>query len=131
MRWTTLVVLLRMVLHVLRKIDAEQDSRIKEASEVRWAKLLEAKAARDPEVVIFTEFIEEDRNLILKEYRYRVGQGVNIYSRGSGSPDVEIIYEMTDGPFLGQDPRQVAAEAIAWLERYLDEVDQAIRDPNL
>jgi hypothetical protein len=30
---------------------------------------------------------------------------------------------MNDGPFKGRDPRDLADEAIAWLEEYLDRID--------
>jgi hypothetical protein len=56
------------------------------------------------------------------EYEHRAGQGVTVFL---GTGHSEYHYVMNSGPFKDVAPRTVAAEAIAWLGRYLDEIDKA------
>jgi hypothetical protein len=82
---------------------------------------------------LFDAFIERERNLILKQYQPQAGQGVNIHGvaiqvvDGDPMPSepgwVEYTYIMMDGPYAGRDPRDVARDAIAWWEAYLDRID--------
>lgn len=112
-RWTTVVTLLRVTLHALNKVDAREDPALAEALESRWTTFVNSK----PVPEILWGFIEEDRNLILKEYEHRAGQSATVGATRSTS------YHMNEGPFSGQDPRDVAAEAIAWIGKLLDDLD--------
>jgi len=58
--WVTAIVLLRGVGHVLDKIDGESDAQLRIAIDRKWDE------AKPP---IFTEFIDRERNNIVKEYR--------------------------------------------------------------
>jgi hypothetical protein len=54
-RWTTVVVLLRTVLHILHKVDAERDPEVRSAVQAVW---LDLKASK-PEPATLWCFIEE------------------------------------------------------------------------
>ena len=69
-KWTTVVTLLRVVLHVLDKVDGGSDPKVRSAVDGAWGELNRTK----PLPEIFWRFIEEDRNLILKQYAHRAGQ---------------------------------------------------------
>jgi hypothetical protein len=112
-RWTTVVTLLRATLHTLAKADAVQDPALADALNTRWDAFKQTK----PVPEILWSFIEEDRNLILKEYSHRAGQSAK------AGAIVETTYHMNSGPFAGRDPRDIATEAIQWVERLLDDLD--------
>jgi len=116
-RWVTAVTLLRAVEHVLRKVDTRGDPKLRKAINDRWDQLLASK----PHPPIFWEFIVEERNLILKEYEVRAGQGATV-NLGTGT--VINHYLINDGPFKGREQREVLREAIAWWESYLAGVER-------
>ncbi len=118
--WTTVVVLLRVALHVLDKVDAEADPTLRRALDQRWTDLQSTK----PSPELLWCFIEEDRNLILKEYQHRAGQSATVFV---GTGRSETTYHMNAGPFEGRDPRAVAADAIGWLTQLLDDLDSTVR----
>jgi hypothetical protein len=96
--------LLRASMHALDKVDAVTEP-MKSANASVWN-----ERNTDP---IFKDFIEMDRNLLLKQYQLRAGQGVTVYM--GPSPRSEITYTMNDGPFKGQDPRELVDQAITWI----------------
>jgi hypothetical protein len=132
-RWAAAVALLRSVGHVLDKVDGTRNAAMAAAVRAKFAAL---KATR-PEPVIFWEFIDAERNNLLKEYRTAAKQNVTIRpgtlhlnlrtGEQSSTPGLPALYEhvMSEGPFEGQDPRDVVAKAIEWWVSYLDEVDKA------
>jgi hypothetical protein len=118
-RWTTVVVLLRVVLHVLDKVDAAADPALRRALDQLWSDLVSTK----PTPELLWRFIEEDRNLILKEYAHRAGQSATVFV-GTGTSDT--TYHMNAGPFEGRDPRAVAADRDGWLAQLLDDLDSTV-----
>src|SRR4051794_28573542 len=64
--WVSGVALLRSVGHVLQKVDSKRDPRIAGAVAAAWERW---KVDREANAV-FWEFIEEERNYILKEYEF-------------------------------------------------------------
>lgn len=68
--WAGTIALLRAVGHVLEKEDAKSDARLKKAQSYWWNTLKATK----PNPSIFWQFIEEDRNLLLKEAKLTVRQ---------------------------------------------------------
>ena len=86
--WAGAMALLRAVGHVLRKVDGE-DARLRpliDAAYDRW------KADRST-IAVFWKFIEEERNNILKEYRFSV----------LDSAEVDLcVVEVLGGPESGQ-----------------------------
>lgn len=133
-RWTALVALLRSVGHVLQKIDAKQTPELKPVIDQAWAELKRTK----PEPRVFWEFIEKERNNVLKAYQ--VGARLNITVRPgpaslsfSGRVDAAqsglTTYEtfMRSGFYGGRDALAVCREAIAFWDRFLDDVEATAR----
>jgi hypothetical protein len=131
--WVGTVTLLRTVGHVLHKVDSEISAEMKKVIDEWWGALKLSK----PKPEIFWGFIEDDRNYILKQYKFRASVGVDINVpfhsigfngevREAGSIDkgnVEYNYVITDGPFKGKDQRDLVKEAIEWWENQLGEID--------
>jgi hypothetical protein len=128
----TAVALLRAVGHVLRNSDAKADPILESVVLEAWNRLSSTK----PEPAIFWQFIEEERNNILKEYRLTAGQGVTVRPgtlhinmktgeqwADHGLPTL-YHYEMNSGLYAGVDQRVVLTEAIEWWESYLAEIDR-------
>jgi len=103
-------------MHAVKKVDAVTEP-MKSANATVWS-----ERNTDP---IFKDFIDEDRNLLLKQYQLRAGQNVTVNM--GPTPRSEITYTMNDGPFEGQDPRELVDRAITWISDYLDEVDRRTR----
>jgi len=70
--WAGTIALLRAVGHALVNEDAKRDARLEKAQRAWWAKLKATK----PSPSIFWQFIESDRNRLLKEAELTVGQSV-------------------------------------------------------
>lgn len=130
-RWITSVVLLRTVGHVLSKVDALSDPALKKIIDAEWAKLQDSK----PEPRIFWEFIDEERNNILKEYQIRAGQGITIrpgtmhlnlttgeQTHGESLPTL-YHYTITSGHYKGKEQKDVLNEAIEWWDKYLENIE--------
>jgi hypothetical protein len=95
-----------------------------------------------PEPSIFWQFIEEERNSVLKQYRSRAGQGVSIrvptlyHNMKTGEqwsdPDPPLPplfhYTIVSGPFEGRDHRDVLREAIQWWAFQLDSIDKTVSE---
>lgn len=137
--WAGAVALTRAVGHVLDKVDGE-DSRIKSASREAFARW-----KVDQQDEIFREFIEIERNNILKEYRFRhhpsdevdltvittlrhtvtgeISQEADVFPIG------ENIYRpMLEGFREGDDARDVLCEALDWWSDQLDAIDAVVAD---
>lgn len=144
--WVALVALLRAVGHVLVKVDAaEGDSHLKTAIGDHWKRLNAGKAARAP--AIYWDFIEQERNTVLKQYalgakriaqtkddrvRWRVdlssmrsGGGPGLGRTRMGFPNTIVTSEIAEGPFKGQDEREVVEKAIEWWQTCLAEIESA------
>lgn len=129
--WITAVVLARAVGHVLAKVDAAAVPVVREvANELHreW----KGPAA---EHAIFRDFIEQERNSILKEYEFGMSEGPVPVSVTLAHPETgeqvqsgalieENVYRpMWSGPYEGEDGRTLLDEAIAWWGVQLDRVD--------
>ena len=112
----TVLALLRASMHAVKKVDAVTEP-MKSANATVWS-----ERNTDP---IFKDFIDEDRNLLLKQYQLRAGQNVTVNM--GPTPRSEITYTINGGPFEGQDPRELVDRAITWISDYLDEVDRRTR----
>ncbi len=134
--WAAAVALIRAVGHVLDKVDG-QDAFIKQAA---GAAFKQWKSA-DPKHEIFREFIERERNNLLKEYRSdvhplpEVALAVEFTAQpvGGGSPvrfahigkiGENIYRPLLEGPWEGDDARDVLSEAIAWWDSELTAIEQ-------
>jgi hypothetical protein len=132
-RWVALVALLRAVGHVLSSVDSDRDARTKDAIDSAWNQLRRSR----PEPRIFWDFIQDERNNVLKAYRF--GAGLNITVRpgsawynlatgeSGGTEPGPTTYEafMRAGTFEGELPSDVARQALTFWTRYLDEIDRA------
>jgi len=129
--WVGTLSLLRAVGHVLQNEDSKVSKEMKMAIKEVWESW-----KKDPEKnKIFFEFIKKDRDLILKEYRYRANVGITIrfpkgvskdYIYRDGVKEVESVeyhYLISDGPFKNKDQRELVEEAIWWWMGQLDEID--------
>lgn len=114
-RWITVVVLLRTVGYVLKNVDATQSEKLKKIVDDKWKSIHDTK----PEPAIFWEFIEKERNNILKEYKINAGQGITIVIGGP----THYHYTINSGLFKGRDQLDVAQDAIEFWESYLDDID--------
>jgi hypothetical protein len=138
--WAGTIALLRAVGHVLEKEDAEGDPRLKNAQDAWWSRLKATK----PDPHIFWEFIEHDRNQLLKEAELTVrrlfqaslqdgtlfadnldGQQLPQQLAPRAPPPTSICtYQMKSGRFEKQDPRDLVRDAIVWWEKQLDDIEQ-------
>jgi hypothetical protein len=127
--WAGTIALLRAVGHALVNEDAEIDARMKKAQHAWWDTLKATK----PNPSIFWEFIERDRNLLLKEAELSVEPSANVFLSGGTiprhapqppPPPPIYTYKMKSGRFAGQDPRDLVRDAIKWWEEQLDDIEQ-------
>jgi hypothetical protein len=132
-RWVSVVTLLRAVGHVLDKVDGRRDPKLKAVIASAYADL----KSTQPEPSIYWQFIEQERNNVIKAYEFGVQQNVTVRpgalwhdtrtgewgSTESGPTTYEHL--VRDGPFAGQDPRDVVEQAIRWWHEYLDALDRA------
>lgn len=132
--WAAAAALIRAVGHVLDKVDGRNPS-IKSVGGrffERWK--------HDPCHEIFRDFIERERNSILKEYQSDVHPledvsvvlQVHLDPINGGDPKVlaqaldlddNVYRPMLDGPWEGDDCRDVLREAIDWWSVQLDAID--------
>jgi hypothetical protein len=111
-RWFGALAMLRAVGHVLRKVDAKSSPHMASANSAWWDNLKLTRLA-------IWEFIDDDRDALLKEYDYRAAQNVTVTV---GGPTV-YTYEMRGGPFSGQDQRDVYQLAIEWWDQQLAHIE--------
>lgn len=133
--WAAAVALIRAVGSVLDKVDGK-DPEIK-AIQKRAYKQWKGD---DPKHEIFREFIERERNNVLKEYRSEVYplEKVAVAIEFTASPVdggeekkfrqvaeiAENIYRpMADGPWEGDDASDVLASAIQWWNEQLTAIE--------
>lgn len=123
--WVAGVALARAVGHVLRKVDAAQDERTRAAAASAWA----SWQADRPGNAIFWEFIEDERNQVLKQYELGFFEGDAYFV--TGDEVIPMGYrqfpQITSGVFSGQDCRDVLEQAIDWWEHQLSAIDAVVR----
>ena len=125
--------LLRTVGHVLRNVDGA-DASVRRAVDAAWSRW---KADRTSNAV-FWEFIEEEWNNILKEYRFSVLDsaevGLMVAAQGdadSGHLVAEEAVALGGNLFRplvvgsGQDARDVYGDALQWWDAELSRIEAA------
>jgi hypothetical protein len=138
-QFSAALALLRSVGHVLDKTDGATNILL-DAKEKEWWKDINANKNNH---AIFWEFIENERNLILKEGQLRAGQSTAVFIQGVSaiglaggqslppplsSPKALTAnhsYHMNDGMFAGRDPRDLIELAIQWWNAQLIEIETA------
>jgi hypothetical protein len=132
--WAGSMALIRAVGHVLHKVDGTDKVTRDIANEFfsRWKS--------SEEHGIFREFVEHERNNLLKEYRSDVHplEDVSVAIQATLMPlaggenvtapfvldlDGNLFRPMLDGPWEGTDCRELYADAIAWWRSQLNEID--------
>jgi hypothetical protein len=133
-RWAGLVALLRAVGHVLAKVDGTHSPEAGQVVADAWNALTKSK----PEPRILWQFIEEERNNVLKTYEF--GPAMNITIRPGtahlnlatgdtySSPSEPTTFDafMRSGAFEGQDPLTLCRDAIEFWRAHLDKIDSLI-----
>jgi hypothetical protein len=130
--WVAVVTLLRAVGHVLTKVDGQS-----EPIRLAAGHLFRAWKSNDPAHEIFREFIEKERNSVIKEYAMGVSEGpvpvvISFEDPATGeltgyelNPIGENLYRpMAEGLYEGEDGRTLIELAIDWWEEQLAEVDR-------
>jgi hypothetical protein len=136
--WAGAVALTRAVGHVLDKVDGA-DSVIKLAANNAFRSWKGPSAQHK----IFREFIDSERNSILKEYRFNhhpldevpIVLETTLQNPATGElvknhqvfPIGDNIYRpMTDGAYEGDDARDLLKDALDWWEVELRKIDEAV-----
>ena len=126
--------LLRAVGNVLDKVDQPgADRQIQVRIDEVWQRL---KISTRPN--IFHDFIEAERNDTLKQYE--IGAAPNPKIHGAWTTEGAPLYvshvpgratlaalSMTDGPYKGLDPRQLARDAIEFWRNYLEAIEPQVK----
>jgi hypothetical protein len=122
--WVAGISLARAVGHVLHKVDAERDSATKRAVEAAYGVWQLDRSSN----TIFWDFIEEERNQVLKQYSIGFSPGPVSVLVGTEAVTIgdHLFCPITDGTYAGEDCRDVLQEAIEWWRRQLSQIEQAI-----
>jgi hypothetical protein len=137
--WVGIVTLLRAVGHVLKKVDARDDPKIRQIVDQLWNEWASTKPA------IFSEFIENERNSVLKQYEFGFSRTFEARRTEEGPVTIDLRGDLLaraesnelpqvalrglqsiilDGPFHGRPESGVAAEAIEWWELQLTQIER-------
>jgi hypothetical protein len=121
--WVAGIALARAVGHVLQKVDADQEAALGRAVAVAYDSWKTDRSSN----LIFWEFIELERNQILKQYDigFFAGPVDVVVGREYHTLDDNLFCPITEGVFAGEDCRDVLREAIEWWERKLDSIESA------
>jgi hypothetical protein len=111
LHWVAGVALLRTVGHVLKKVDAKTSPKHLEAVKAQWSIWNGDKL----ENWIFFDFIEQERNNILKEYSF----GATL---PEPNDDRTLVYRDTDF-----DAAQLFREAVYWWREQLLAIENALQ----
>ena len=137
--WAGALALLRAVGHVLDKVDG------KDPIVAQVSKDLYQKWKKDRETYeLFNEFIERDRNLILKEYEFNVHphdqievaivgkavspEGDEVKFGETHLLDESIYRPILTGPKEGDDARDVYQEALDWWGTQIELIDKLVKE---
>jgi hypothetical protein len=118
--WMAALAGLRSVGHVLKNVDGPREPQIEKSAASAFARW---KADREKHR-IFWEFIEDERNALLKEARrgvLAIPYSIMV-EKESHNVDFELYAPMIDGPYGGEDCRDVLKLAINWWKQELREI---------
>lgn len=118
--WVAGIALARAVGHVLQKVDGESDDDMRAAVATAYASWKADRAGNS----IFWDFIEDERNQVLKRYQIGFfGGPVDVVAGGEvHSLDDNLFCPLTEGAFAGEDCRDALEHAIDWWEQQLAEI---------
>ncbi|WP_010197179.1 hypothetical protein [Psychrobacter sp. PAMC 21119] len=130
--WVAAITLARAIGHILDKVDSRQSELMKVTVSNKWKSLKENKEVAANK--IFFEFIEDERNKILKEYEFGLlSSPIDLFVVDTDSIPSKftlgdgIYIPLQNGFYVGTDCRDVLAEAIQWWEEYINEIDAEIK----
>ena len=120
-RWVAALAFLRLIGHVMNKVDEKSlSSRRREVVRSWWKRMNDARL---PEDNIFHDFIYKERNNIVKEYDFRFPWRRRALTFNgapltfSGSPlTFGRAFTVADGPFKGRDALELCELGLAWWE---------------
>lgn len=123
--WVAAIAQVRAVGHVLHKVDGERNPKLKKIIEDifgDWKKNREGNA-------IFWDFIENERNSVLKQYEFGFLFGpIGIISTDDDEEiqklDKGLYCPILEGRYEGEDCRDVLAEAIKWWKNQLSRIEK-------
>lgn len=135
--WLSIVTLLRAVGHVLREVDRKTSMALAAAIDAKWDEWKRGK----PKPEIFWQFIQSERNSVLKVYRFGVERGLTIpgpelkgaptsiaidyvHANAGGSDPDATFSRLVEPAFQGRHEREVALEAVAWWQETLDDIEK-------
>ena len=120
--WVAGIALARAVGHVLDKVDRKQNDRTKRVISNAYASWRRDKEGNK----VFWEFIEDERNRVLKEYELGFLFGpIRVAASGQlFTLNENLFCPISDGAFAGEDCRDVLREAIDWWERQLQSIEK-------
>ncbi len=122
--WVAGISLARAVGHVLHKVDAERDEATRRAVEAAYQTWRRNRC----ENAIFWDFIEEERNQVLKQYEIGFFAGPVDVVAGAENfiLDDHLFCPITDGPYAGEDCRDLLEQAIEWWSKQLAQIEESI-----
>lgn len=131
--WVAAMALVRSVGHVLRNVDRE-DPRARPLIDAAWERWNAEKSANK----VFWEFIENERNNILKEYQFSVLDSAVVglvVVGGSEEPGHALAYEtlpdnlfrpIEQGYGTGEDARDIYRDALQWWDAELSRIEAGL-----
>lgn len=139
--WAGGVALLRAVGHVLLNVDQKADAELAHVADAAHRRWRSADSAH----TVYREFILEERNNILKEYRSKVHPLDNVpavirltlmdpetgeihHVGQQADLDENLFRPLLEGYGEGEDARDVFEEAIDWWERELAAIEQKLAE---
>ena len=121
--WVACITLVRAIGHILTKNDGPEAKRVANDLYNKW---------KNPQTkeIIFTDFINKDRNLLLKEYSFNYdddGFFLVMDDLVVSEVDGDLYKPVADGEYAGQDCRDVLCDAIAWWDEQLSIIEKEIQ----
>jgi hypothetical protein len=130
--WVSCLTLLRAVGHVLDKVDGQVDEKHRAIIDARWANW----KANEKENAVFWNFIEAERNNLLKQYEFGVepepiyivtNEGERIVTNDGEDVVLEDdFFRLSLAGFEDQEGRDIISEAIDWWHAQLDEIESQL-----
>jgi hypothetical protein len=120
--WVAAITLCRSVGQVLDKVDCRNHPEISDHQRRLWT-------SRKNEA-IFSEFIDAERNALLKEYIWNFNNGsIGLVALEQGQePSFHVLGEnlfcpIRDGKYAGEDCRDILHDALKWWDSFLAEIE--------
>ena len=123
LRWITAITILRAVGHTLVNIDASRSSALHSAIDSAWNRWKSDSFQN----LIFHEFIEKERNTILKEYRTSLFASPSQQSKFSNNAEHYSTVLVGDRAYY---PLEALNVSLEWWETELDRIEAQAGNPN-